>query len=201
MRILITASLILLSLSINAQSISKKEENAIRSRLEAYFIELETENYETMMDYIYPKVFEFITKDQMVLAFTSLESMGIKFSFNDVKTNYVKPLSEEGNNKYVYISYTAGIDVRLLTAQMQSSDVIESLKASFKETYNTDKVDYDDNSKTLTLVGSKYIIGILNPDYTDDMNWYFIEFDDTNPQMAEMLLGQEIFKKLLAALK
>ena len=201
MRLLFITALTFLSLNFQAQTLSSEDDKNIRERLDKY-LELTKDNkFMEMMDYVYPKLFTFVTKEQMAQVFTSMESMGIKLFFDGAQLLSLKPLVQINDKAYAYIHYSTDIRLELLTEEMQNAEVVESLKNSFKATYNTEEVSYDAETRMISLKGYKYIIAIYDPDYSDDRIWYFLEFDENNIQMNELLLGQDVFNKLLDNIK
>lgn len=192
--------LALWSVNLNAQSLSEKDESDIRIRLDEYFELTKANNYTDMMDYLYPKIFTLATREQLIAVFDGLETMGIGLNVDEVTIKSVEPLYEGGDKRYALSEY--GIDVRLelLTAQMQSDEVRESLKASFKALYNTDVVNYDAETKMLSFTGSKSVVCILDPEF-DAESWFFLEYDASNPQLSQMLLGADAHEKLMEKIK
>ena len=192
---LITLTLLTLwSVGLSAQSLTGQDKTDIQSRLDEYFEFTKANNYSQMMDYVYPKVFTLATKEQMVEVFNSLETMGIGLNVDEININKIEDLMDGGDKKYGVADYKIDIRLKLLTPVMQSAEVIESLKSSFKVSYNASDMSYDEEAKTLSFKGHKYVLAIKDPDYDAD-NWYFLEYDASNPMAAQMLLDGDVLAK------
>ena len=199
MRIFSLLAVACLSLNLSAQSLSPTDKETITTRLNAYFELTKANDYSGMMDYIYPKVFTIASREQMIQVFNGLEAMGVSMTVNDIVLNTTEPLYESADSKYALINYKADIDLRLLTAEMQSAEVVDALTATFKVQYNTKDITYDEESKTLKLKGNKYVVGVKDPAY-DAENWYFLEYDSGNAAVSQMLLGNDVFDVLIEKL-
>lgn len=182
------------SVGLSAQSLSEQDKTDIQTRLDEYFGFTKANDYNSMMDYVYPKVFTLATREQMVEVFNSLETMGIGLNVNDIVLNEIEPLMDDNDKQYGIANYNIDIKLDLKTPVMQSAEVVESLKSSFKVAYNATDMKYDEEAKTLSFKGFKYVLAIKNPEY-DSENWYFLEYDASNPMAAQMLLDADVLAK------
>jgi len=189
----------LLSVNLSAQTFSEQDESEITTRLVEYFEFTKANDYAQMIEYVYPKVFSLATKEQLLEVFNSLESLGIGLTVDRIELRNVESL-HEGTQRYALAKYDTDIRLELKTAQMQSDQVVESLKGSFKAQYNAETVEYDPETKMMTFSGYKYVVAIKDADF-DAEEWYFLEYDATNAQASQMLLGQDAFAKLVEKMK
>ena len=192
---LITLTLLTLwSVNLSAQNLSNQDKTDIQTRLDEYFEFTKVNDYTQMMEYIYPKVFTLATKEQMVEVFNSMKTMGIGLNVDEININKIEDLMDGGSKKYGVADYNIEIRLELLTPVMQSAEVVESLKSSFKVSYNATDMKYDEETKTLSFKGHKYVLAIKDPDYDAD-NWYFLEHDASNPMASEMLIDSDVLTK------
>ena len=147
-----------------------------------------------MMEYVYPKVFTLATKEQMVQVFNSMETMGLGLNVDKITINNLEPLMKSGDKDFAVADYSIEIRLELKSATMQSAEVIESLKSSFKVSYNATDMNYDEETKMLSFSGRKYVLAVKDPEY-DGENWYFLEYDASNPMAAQMLLDNDVLAK------
>lgn len=200
MKLFIVILLSLGAVSLSAQNLSDQDRTDITSRLDEYFDYTKVNDFSNMMDYVYPKVFTLATKEQMVAVFEGLETMGIGLNVDEIGLTTLAPLTEEGEKRFAVINYSIKVRLELLTPNMQSDQVIESLKSSFKVSYNATNMAYNEETKELSFDGSKYVLAVKDPEYDSD-NWYFLEYDESNPMAAQMMLSSEVLSKFKEKMK
>lgn len=200
MKYFLTLSLLLSFLVINAQGLSVQDRNDIRSSLREYMELTKAHNYSNMMEYLYPPLFELASKEQMLELFKSMETLGIRLHIDDYAINGLQYIESQESEEYAAIDYFVDIRVELTTEAMQEDSIVESFMSSFKTSYNTSIIDYDSSYKTISLSGHKYVIVIKDTDY-DIGKWYFLEYDEGNPQALEMLLSEEVITNFREAMK
>ncbi len=185
------------SVSLSAQSLSEAEIANINKRLGEYFEYTKVNDYTNMMDYIYPKIYTLATKEQLVEVFNGLETMGLGLNVDEISATDPEPLIEEDDRKFAVIDYKVKIRLELLTATVRNDQVIESLKSSFKVGYNATNMSYDDETHILSFDGQKYALAVMDPEY-DANEWYFLEYDASNPMAAQMMLSDKVLEKFKA---
>lgn len=182
------------SVNLSAQTLSDQDKTAINSRLAEYFEFTKANDYTSMMDYVYPKIFTLATKEQLVQVFNGLETMGIGLNVDDVDINKLEPLMKSGDKNFAVADYNIEIRLELKTPSVQSAEVVESLKSTFTVSYNATDMKYDDETKMLSFSGRKYLLAVKDPEY-DGENWYFLEYDASQPMAAQMLLDSDVLAK------
>lgn len=68
-----------------AQSFSPQEESAIDMRVNRFLNTIEQRDYTSLLDFIYPPIFEHTSKESMFQFFNLLEKAGIALKFNNLE--------------------------------------------------------------------------------------------------------------------
>ena len=189
--------LVLITVSISAQSLSSKDKKDIETRMDEYFVYTQENDYVNMMEYVYPKIFTLASKEQLVEVFSGMEAMGIRLNVKDIEINEIQALMTKDDKQYAVANYDIDIRLDLLNELMQSDEAVESLKSSFKVSYDATDMSYDKEAGALSFHGKKWMLAIKDPEFDGD-NWYFLEYDASNPMAAEMILDGDVltmFKK------
>jgi len=106
-------------------------------------------DWDGVIKMIYPKLFDFMTKEQMIASFNQLEEMGI-----DMKTDFnkVEKISEVINfedSKYCRVYYNGKLNIKIKGQMLESIDLLEQ---NFNEAYGEKNVTYDKKINSLILM-------------------------------------------------
>ena len=186
-KLFITAMLLAKLTVLNAQDMQSLEETA--QKVIDHNVAGE---YEQSIEYIYPKVFNIISKQSFLenlpgvmqtpsytISFAKIQP---DFSFGDIK--YID------NGYYCLVEYNTNMKVAFNDAI--SDDDRESTIDSFKAVPNAGKVDYDVKTKTLSINKREKAIAVCND--ASDKKWKFIYNDGSDA--ANVILDEKVKKEL-----
>lgn len=152
-------------------------------------------NFEEILDYTYPKLFEIISKEQMkeVLKATfSNEQFGI--SFLNIEPDFqFRNITKIENKTLCVIKYKLGMAMHFneTVDEQTVSTMIQTLESQ-GEAYQ--EVKFDKEKNTFFIKGISTMIGIV--DELTNNKWKFITYDKNQKQLNEMLLSATILNKL-----
>lgn len=152
-------------------------------------------NYDEILDYSYPKLFDIITRDQMkeVLEMTfKNEQFSIIFLQNDPNFEY-SAIKKIEKKSLVIIKYDLAMAMQF--NEPVDDETIEIMINALKsqgESYAD--VKFDKVKNTFVIKGKSTMIGIA--DELTDNKWKFLNYDKNKRQIAEMLLSDSILNKL-----
>ncbi len=126
--------------------------------------------------------------------------MGIGLHVDEITPNSLEPLIEEDEKEFALLDYSVKIRIELLTETVRNTQVIESLKGSFKTGYNATNMVYNEETHMLSFDGRKYALAVKDPEY-DANEWYFLEYDPSNPMAAQVLLSDKVMAKFKARME
>ncbi|MFT6972444.1 MAG: hypothetical protein ACJAXX_003027 [Roseivirga sp.] len=189
----------LFSFSLKGQSLSVTDKSAMASRL-AEFVDLsKIEDYSRILDYSYPKLFDFVLKKDMLDAFNSIESMGIDMIFEEMNLKEPSLIEDTGEIKYVLCPYNAKISIVLISAEMRKNKNSKAMVQAFEQQFGKKNTSYDASLHKISAQGLKQILAIQDNKYGSE--WFFMEFDTSNPQLLDLLLPVNVVEKIMAKIK
>lgn len=196
---LFAALLICSTAALTAQSLSEAQKSQINKRLSTYIELNKKQNYEAIVDMAYPKVFEIATKEQMIEVFSSLEAQGFDMDFEEMTVKILKPVALSDSVNYVLCPYDMKMTLTLVNEEMRTPEIAQSMVQAFEMVYQGGKVMLDEKNYKIQIEGSKYMMAIQDNKYGSD--WYFSEFDQSNPMLLSMMFPEDIITKTKAIIK
>ena len=165
---------------------------SLKSESQKMFDASLTLDFEKMLDFTYPKVFDIAPKDQMLEMMTNtfendqmsikLEKIDPKFSFGEIqkidKQVFCK-FSHDNKMKLIFKNDIAGSE--------------EMIVDMLKENTGASDVSYDDKTKSFNATLRVNVLAIAD-DLTKN-NWKFITLEK-DKAMLNMLLSEDIIKQL-----
>ncbi|MDG4945658.1 hypothetical protein NMK71_04460 [Weeksellaceae bacterium KMM 9713] len=181
---LLIISMIFLSLNLHAQD--KSEILPMIEKIIEYSV---NKDFAVVLDYTYPKVFEFASKEQMIELMTSMLD-NEDFSIAFLPTNYDIQVSDVKNidgGKYAMVEYnTLG---RLKFKDEESLNTEESLNV-LKVAFSNANVSYNEKTKTFDIMSRTQDLAIS--DESTAGTWRFLNANKEDGQMLRLLLNEQI---------
>lgn len=165
-------ALFCVSITAGAQEITKEDEAKIEKRVDAFLQQIQAKNYTSVTDFMYPKIFEHTSKQQMFQVFQMLESGGIELKFNNLEVLETKALPTVDKVRYALIKYNMDMELPLKTKELQgmAGFMVPTLEANFGK----GNVEYNQADGYIKVKGEKYLLGVEDPAYED---WMFLIYD------------------------
>ena len=149
-------------------------------------------DFEKMMDFTYPKVFDIASKDQMLEMMTNmfendqmsikLEKIDPKFSFGEIKKIDKQVFCKFSHNNKMKLSFKTDI--------AGSEEMIVDM---LKENTGASDVTYDDKTKSFYATLRVDVLAVA--DDSTKNRWKFITLEK-DKAMLSMLLSEDIIKQL-----
>ncbi|MEY8849377.1 hypothetical protein AB9K26_11205 [Psychroserpens sp. XS_ASV72] len=184
----------LLSLSSLAQS----DKTIIQNHVETYFEYMTNQNFDGVLDYMYPKVFDMAPRSQMKLGMEQMfnaEGMKIAFLSNDV-TNVSDLIDFEGKN-YALINYNSKMKMTFLSEQNQPEEDQKGFLTFMKATMETQfgEGNVTDELETMSLIVNMdaTMYAIKDPNYE---GWKLLGNDDAMKTLVDTIIPEEVKSKV-----
>ena len=194
--LLLFYSLCFIAGSCKTSGQKNRDIDEIRTILKTYNDCLIREDFNSMVDFIYPEIFKRFSQEEMT---TDLK----KSMHNDDYNIVVKDINIDSiSNVVVYESkkYSMAktrtkasfiIKGGVLNDSLRQKDVFNHFCSDFKKDYGEDNVNCDNLKKSVTIImrGEAYLI--FNTEYK---KWFILS--DTNPKDVERFIPDEVRRKL-----
>ncbi|NBC06807.1 MAG: hypothetical protein GVY26_06390 [Bacteroidetes bacterium] len=161
------------------------DETAIQERLQAYYEANEAEDWESVVDMLYPPLVEMASRDALVQMFTDLEGNGMVFEMNDFATEAISTVFEHDGQRYAEVEYRSGLSLQFTSEAYKSDEMTEMLQANFEREYGADNVEHDSDTNTFNIQAEKVMLAIQQE--TEGSPWTFMELDAANPLNEQLI--------------
>ena len=141
-------------------------------------------NWDKVMSYSFPEMFNFITKEQMIEFFESSESSGIKVKpSNPTNFSISEPIEFDGAT-YYRVDYKNNITIKLSGEMLNNKDaIIDNLYNAFIN--KVDQFDFNEETNSIYVTGNK-VISIARKTNPYNDYWKYIEVNES-PMLKELV--------------
>jgi hypothetical protein len=168
-------------------NLNKKFQKDIKEYTEAY----SDHDWEKVTDMIWPKLFDSLPKQQMILFLMLSESIGPKTVMEFNKMDSLSEIIVNGDEKYCRIFYSVFIRCAV-SGDLWSKDN-EHVRKSLEEKYGADKIQFDEKKHLVIIPSVRSMIAISGKNKND---WKYVEYSGTMGSMFIKLIPEEVQKKL-----
>jgi len=156
-----------------------------------YFKAFNKEDWDGVIDMIYPKLFDLITKEQMVQFFSQLKELGMDMKIDFMKVDNISEVISYESSKFCRVYYNGILTIKISGIMLEDK---EELKQDFISAYGLDNVKYDSINEKFDIDGKKSMMAISR---IDSNNWTYIEYNEQQEEMLYQLIPREVLEQLL----
>ena len=206
LRLIILVTLLLISNVSNAQDRPLREKGAgLVSEIEVnddlktqfaidmsnYFKAFNQEDWEGVIDMVYPKLFDLISKDQMIQLFIQIKEMGMDMKLELKQVDKISEIINYENSRFCRVYYNGMLTIGISGAMLENKD---QLKESFIAAYGLENVKYDSINEQFDVNAKKSMMAIAS---IDSNNWTYMEYNEQQEEMLYQLIPKEVLDQLL----
>lgn len=179
--------LAIVSLTAKAQDKASLEKNA--NLMMQYTIK---ENYTSLMDLTYPKLFDLFPKEQMIKALPSmLKGDGYTISLLDTPPNFVYgDIKKIDGGSYVLVKHD--VKMKMVFTEPMGDEELDAMMPVFKKSMGTEDITFNKPENAFYIKKRAQMIGAA--DKLTGNKWTFLNND--NPELLKKLLSENIIKGL-----
>jgi hypothetical protein len=165
---------------------------ALERRLAEYMKINEDLDFEKLMDYIYPKLFDFATREEMVEALEDFfKSDEIKVKLEALSIDKVHPVFKEGDGRYAKVDYSMTVLMDLSGITEGDTEQNDLIVKSMAKKYGDENVGIDKETGMIRVHMANPMVAVKD-EYAKD--WSFVAFKDD--PMINKLFGKEVLDRL-----
>ncbi|APD07626.1 hypothetical protein UJ101_02123 [Flavobacteriaceae bacterium UJ101] len=160
----------------------------IISRVKEYANLIENKDFDQVLEYVSPKIFEVVEKETMLGIFEktmNAEEFEIAFDSFDVK-GISKPFLFD-KDVYYDVETESIITMKVVDGKLEGN--IGLLIAMMTQQYGDENVSYDKETKSITMKKESNMLAIQ---YQGDKTWYFITIDKGQKTLAKMVVPEGV---------
>jgi len=186
----LTIASTILAFSLNAQITGNPD---IQKRLDAFIEVTNEQKYTEMCDLMYPKLFTYIPKQELV-NMAVVENKGLTQRLTNRRITSFSTPYEEGNEKFVRLTYTTDIVVDITAGGIyDTAEAIQGISDQFKAVYGPENVKYNPTEKRFSILANKAMMAIQ----VDGKEWYLIEINTNQMDLMKALFSESVINALV----
>jgi len=185
---------LLLSASFLAQAAAQNTRESIQARVDNYFEATEKKDWDAVVDMLYPKLFEVVTKEEMTGVFQGIESEGMKIGMKNFAVNTISDVITHEGEKFASVSYDMEMNIQFTSVEYRETSVQEMIKSSFEGLYGAENVNYHPEDFSFDIKAARTMFAVAKE---DTMDWFFIENDPSQKELTAMLIPAEVVERLV----
>lgn len=172
-----------------------QQDTALINRINRMLALTQEKDFEKIMDYTYPKLFEIAPRELMIATLKeTYDSEEFSIEIDSIKIITIFPVFVIDDTSYVKVRHSMLMRMKykqaLDTSDMESKTMLVSILA---QKYGEGNVRFDAAANSLNIFMKPDMVGIK--DKTSNI-WNFANLDEDNPALIEMLFSQAVRDKL-----
>lgn len=177
--------------SLTGCSRKEKEGQKLEERLEEMLKVTEQKDFEKILDYTYPKVFEFASRAQLKEALKAgFEAEDFTTSLDSVKIKKIHPVFTMKDAQYAKIIHTLRMHMKFKQPldSAESQNYVDIMQTQF----GTGNVSFDMAANTLLINTTPELVAVKDK---HSKEWSFVNYNE-NDKLTGMLFSNEVTAKL-----
>lgn len=172
-----------------------QRDTALVNRINAMLNYTKTKEYEKLLDYTYPKLFDFVPKETLVQSMKeSFDTDEMSIELDSMKIDTIFPVFVIGDTSYVVAKHTMLMRMKYAepfdTANAESTQIMVGL---MELKFGAGNVRFDKINNSLNVYMKPDVVGIKakSPGL-----WTFVNLNEDNPMMMDMLFNKAVIEKI-----
>lgn len=194
-KIMTLALCLLLTISLTAQS----EKDIVKQASMDYFESMVNQDFDGILNAMYPKVFDAVSKDQMKMGMQQMfnnPEMKIEFLSNDIKSISDAVMADEKTYRAVF--YNSVMQMIFVSEQdkpeADKKSFLDFMKTTMDTQFGAEHVTANYENTSLKIVMDSNMFAIKDPAYE---GWKFIGNDDNMKQLIDTIIPESVRTELL----
>ncbi len=192
-KVLLSALIAIISIGVQAQELSAADSKAIDGKVESFLSLIEAKDYTSLLDFMYPPIFEHTSKKSMFQVFDMLEQAGIELKFQNLEVLNKMAIPAENDIKYALVKYNIDMELPLNTDDLKG--IAPLMVPMLQNNFGKENVEYNRADSYINVKGQKFLLGVNDPKYGD---WMFLIYDSSFKSALDKTLPASVNQKAKA---
>jgi hypothetical protein len=188
--------LLVLVFTTGCFGLQAQTDTALLRRLDDILRFTQLMDMEKIMDYTYPKLFTIATREQLMEVLqSSLDNEEFSTTLDSIKADTVFPEFSVLDESFSKIRHSMIMRMKFKES-LDSSGIIKDrgmMTTLMQGQFGEGNVRYDQKSDAMVIRMRPYLLAIKNK---EDNTWYFVNLDEENTMMMDVLFSKEVQDKL-----
>jgi hypothetical protein len=184
-----TTFFVLLLLGSTLQLAAQDHHTSIRYTFATYRQLTLDKDFAGLMDYIYPKLFELVPREQMIATFEALEGEDLSFTFSDLQLLHTSDTYTSADETYALVQYSGNMQLRLRSEAYRNPALQDAMAMQLGKQFGPDNLRYEPE-KFIYHIHLEKSMWAITPAGKED--WTFIENDPGQAALTGMLIPADV---------
>lgn len=176
------AILLILSFVFTTGYSQKQLKQHFEKDLISYTTAFNNQEWNTVMQMMYPKMFDMMSKENMIMALEQMDNLGVKMTTNFKSIDKISKVIENGSEKYCKIRYFGVIKVRLTGLMSQGSALMQP---QFEKEFGKENVKFNETNNSFTINAHRSMVAVANK---KSSNWKYIDINSPQAKGLKRLI-------------
>nr|WP_321245337.1 hypothetical protein [uncultured Psychroserpens sp.] len=190
---------LLIALLISVSSFAQSHKDEVSKNAQTYYDYMTAQNFDGVLDYMYPKVFEMAPRAQMKAGMEQMfNSPDMKIEFISNEVSKVSDKKEVEGVTYAAVFYNSKMKMTFLSEKNKSAEdqkaFLDFMKITMDSQFGENNVIADQTEMSLVINMDANMFAIKDPQYD---GWKFIANDDAMKQLVDSIVPESVRTALL----
>ena len=190
---------LLIALLISVSSFAQSHKEEVSKNAQTYYNYMTAQNFDGVLDYMYPKVFEMAPRAQMKAGMEQMfNSPDMKIEFISNEVSKVSDKKEVEGVTYAAVFYNSKMKMTFLSEKNKSAEdqkaFLDFMKITMDSQFGENNVTADQTEMSLVINMDANMFAIKDPQYD---GWKFIANDDAMKQLVDSIVPEPVRTALL----
>ena len=182
---------LLLFIALCSLSTLAQRDTSLQRRVDEYLAANKQLDFEKLMNYIHPKLFQIVPREQMIELFKSIfDNPQMTISMDSMSVTGISKSFNFKGAEYKKVDYYIAMSLRfkdstVLTDQDKVSEIQEQVKTSM----SADNVKYIAENNSLAIDAKKIMFAVKDNPRTQ---WMFVGYEPQQREMMKTLVPEEV---------
>ena len=182
---------LLLFIALCSLSTLAQRDTSLQRRLNEYLAANKQLDFERLMNYIHPKLFEIVPREQMIELFKSIfDNPQMKIAMDSMSVIGVSKSFNFKGAEYKKVDYFLGMSLRFKDSTvLKDQDKVSEIQEQVKTSMSADNVRYIPQDNSLAIDAKKIMFAIKDNPRTQ---WMFVGYEPQQREMMKTLVPEEV---------
>ena len=166
-------------------------DTSLQRRLDEYLAANRQLDFEKLMNYVHPKLFEIVPRGQMIELFKSIfDNPQMMISMDSMSVTGISKSFNFKGAEYKKVDYYVGMSLRFKDSTvLKDQDKVSEIQEQVKTSMNAENVKYIAQDNSLAIDAKKIMFAIKDNPRTQ---WMFVGYEPQQREMMKTLVPEEV---------
>ena len=182
---------LLLFIALCSLSTVAQRDTSLQRRLDEYLAANKQLDFEKLMNYIHPKLFEIVPREQMIELFKSIfDNPQMTISMDTMSVTGISKSFNFKGAEYKKVDYYLGMSLRFKDSTvLKDQDKVSQIQEQVKTAMTAENVNYIPANNSLAIDAKKIMFAIKDNPRTQ---WMFVGYEPQQKEMMKTLVPEEV---------